>query len=298
VVTGTVTGGATLTASVSYAFIIATNYYAWVIPYSSTGTNGPTTISAAASYSNSTVITTVGAGSVSFGAGSQIVIECWGGGGGSMGQDNSIGAGAGGAYAKTTISQASAFTLYYSVGGGGIGSSGFGSSGEQTWARIDTNSPPSNTTEGALADGGAGSGFTGPNNSNQLANSIGDVIYIGGYGGYFGAENGGGGSASSLGDGNPGDSGNGANGGAAGSGGGAGGAGGGFGNSGEDGISNVEGGGGGGGAYNYQGGMGGIPGGAGGMGWSVGGSPIQGVNTNPHGYGGDGGRGQIRYSRT
>jgi hypothetical protein len=298
VATGSVSGGATLTASVTYAFVIATNYYAWVIPYSSTGTNGPTTISAAASYSASVLITTVGAGSVSFGAGSQIVIECWGGGGGSMGQDQSTGAGAGGAYAKTTILQASAFTLYYSVGGGGIGSSGSATSGEQTWANVSYSSPPFNTTEGALADGGAGSGFTGPNNSNQFANSIGDIIYIGGYGGYFGPENGGGGSASSADNGNPGDSGNGANGGGAGSGGGSGGAGGGFGNSGEDGISNVEGGGGGGGAYNYQGGMGGIPGGAGGMGWSVGGSPIQGVNTNPHGYGGDGGRGQIRYSRT
>jgi hypothetical protein len=35
------------------------------------------------------------------------------------------------------------------------------------------------------------------------------------------------------------------------------------------------------------------------MGWSTGGSPPGGsVNTNPHGVGGDGGRGQIRYTRT
>ena len=51
VATGTITSGATLTTSVSFAFVASTNYYAWVIPYSSTGTNGSTTISSAASYS-------------------------------------------------------------------------------------------------------------------------------------------------------------------------------------------------------------------------------------------------------
>ena len=45
------TVGAVLTTSVSYAFIASTNYYAWVIPVSSTGTDGATTQSAAASYS-------------------------------------------------------------------------------------------------------------------------------------------------------------------------------------------------------------------------------------------------------
>jgi hypothetical protein len=48
-VSGTV--GAVLTTAVSYAFIASTNYFAWVIPVSSTGTDGATTQSAAASYS-------------------------------------------------------------------------------------------------------------------------------------------------------------------------------------------------------------------------------------------------------
>jgi hypothetical protein len=298
VATGTV--GAVTTASVSFAFASGTNYYAWVIPFSSTGTNGATTVSAAASYTAGTpvLITATGAGSVSLGTGTQIVIECWGGGGGSMGQDNNNGASSGGAYSKTTISQTGAFILYYVVGAGGGGGQGSGGGGGTTWARIGTNSVPTVNTQGALAVGGSGAPVGSPNNSTQVANSIGQTIYKGGAGG-LGPEGGGGGSASSLGDGSPGVSGQGTAGGAAGTGGGAGGAGGGFGNSGGNGISNVEGGGGGGGAYNFAGGQGGVPGGAGGMGWSTGGSPPGGsVNTNPHGFGGDGGRGQIRYTRT
>jgi hypothetical protein len=48
-VSGTV--GNVLTTAVSYAFVASTNYFAWVIPVSSTGTDGATTQSAAASYS-------------------------------------------------------------------------------------------------------------------------------------------------------------------------------------------------------------------------------------------------------
>ena len=47
-VSGTV--GAVLTTAVSFAFVASTNYFAWVIPVSSTGTDGATTQSAAASY--------------------------------------------------------------------------------------------------------------------------------------------------------------------------------------------------------------------------------------------------------
>ena len=50
VVSGTVTSGSTLTATASYSFTSGTTYYAWVIPYSSTGTSGATTISDGASY--------------------------------------------------------------------------------------------------------------------------------------------------------------------------------------------------------------------------------------------------------
>jgi hypothetical protein len=281
-----------MTSGVAYTFYV-----------SATNTSGTSAIagpSSGVSYTAPTpvLITATGAGSVSFGTGTQIIIECWGGGGGSMGSDSSTGAGAGGAYAKTTISVSGAFTLYYNVGTGGTGSSGSGSAGGSTWANISANSSPSSTAQGALAAGGAGSGVAGPNNSSQSAGSIGNTVYIGGYGGYSGPENGGGGAASSGGNGGAGTSGSGTAGGSAGTGGGAGGAGGGSSYSGQDGYSSVEGGGGGGGSYNNAGGNGGAPGGAGGMGWSVQNTASPGPNTNSHGYGGNGGRGQIRYTRT
>ena len=310
--TVTVYTGATLVATqtISYpttssTFSPMTSSVAYTFYVSATNTGGT---SATAGPSNSvtytpsqtTLITTVGAGNVVFGAGgTTLIIECWGGGGGSMGQDSQTGAGAGGAYSKTTVTvSASGFTLFYSIGAGGVGSSSSGAAGGSTWARVNVNAQPSSVTDGALAVGGNGSGVAGPNNSTQLAASIGQTKYIGGAGGFNGPENGGGGSASSLGNGTSATGGTGTAGGAAGTGGGAGGSAGGFSNSGGDGISNVEGGGGGGGSYNNQGGMGGLPGGAGGMGWSSGGVPTSGVNTNPHGFGGNGGRGQIRYARS
>ena len=312
--TVTVYGGATLVATqtISYPTTSSTfspmssgvGYTFYVSATNTAGTSalaGPSSPSVTYTAPSTVVITTVGAGNVVFGAGgTTLVIECWGGGGGSMGQDSQTGAGAGGAYAKTTVTGLSSagFTLYYSVGAGGTGSSGSGTAGGSTWGRVGTNAQPTSVTDGALAVGGSGSGVAGPNNSTQSASSIGQTKYIGGAGGYNGPENGGGGSASSLGNGSSATGGQGTAGGASGTGGGAGGSAGGTANSGGDGISNVEGGGGGGGSYNNQGGNGGLPGGAGGMGWSTGGTPTSGVNTNPHGYGGNGGRGQLRYARS
>jgi hypothetical protein len=51
VATGTITNGLTLTATVTYAFVIDTTYYAWVVPYNLDGL-GPTTISLPASISS------------------------------------------------------------------------------------------------------------------------------------------------------------------------------------------------------------------------------------------------------
>jgi hypothetical protein len=284
-----------MSSGVGYTFYVsATNTAA------TSALAGPSSPSVSYTPPATTLITTVGAGNVVFGAGGNtIIIECWGGGGGSMGNDSYTGAGAGGAYAKTTVTGLSAgFTLYYSVGAGGTGGQSSASAGASTWGRVGTNAQPTSVTDGALAVGGSGSGVAGPNNSTQSANSVGQTKYIGGAGGYNGPENGGGGSASSLGNGNSATGGQGTAGGASGTGGGAGGSAGGTANAGGDGISNVEGGGGGGGSYNNKGGNGGLPGGAGGMGWSSGSVPTSGVNTNSHNYGGDGGRGQLRYARS
>ena len=220
-------------------------------------------------------------------------IEVWGAGGGSMGQDNTTGAGAGGAFALSNISTTPNSILYISVGAGGIGSQLSGTAGGDTWVNLN-NSAPTDSSTGALAKGGPGAPVASPNNSTQRALSIGTTIYIGGAGG-TGAEGGGGAGASSFGNGGNGAVGNGGAGGSSPSAG-AGGSAGGTTLNGGDGISNVEGGGGGGGSYNNRGGMGGAPGGAGGAGYtnsSV--NPSSGVNTNTvHGYGGDGGRGQVR----
>ena len=312
--TVTVYAGATLVATqtISYpttssTFSPMTSGTAYTFYVSATNTAGTSAIAGPSSPSvtytapATVLITTVGAGNVVFLAGgATLVIECWGGGGGSMGNDSYTGAGAGGAYAKTTVTglSSSGFTLYYSVGAGGTGGQSSASAGGSTWGRVGTNAQPTSVTDGALAVGGSGSGVAGPNNSTQSANSVGQTKYIGGAGGYNGPENGGGGSASSLGNGNSATGGQGTAGGAAGTGGGAGGSAGGSANAGGDGISNVEGGGGGGGSYNNKGGNGGLPGGAGGMGWATGSVPTSGVNTNSHNYGGDGGRGQLRYARS
>ena len=292
------------TISSTYSPMISGTGYKFYVSATNTGgtsaTAGPSsTVTYTASGGGTPVlITTVGAGSVILGSGTTLIIECWGGGGGSMGQDSTTGAGAGGAYSKTTISISGTPTLYYSVGAGGTGSQTSGSAGGSTWANIAANASPISVSQGALASGGAGSGVAGPNNSSQSANSVGNTVYIGGYGGYTSVENGGGGSASSGGNGSPGVSGQGTAGGSSGTNGGAGGAGGGTAYSGQDGFSSVEGGGGGGGSYNNAGGNGGVPGGAGGMGWSIQNTASPGPNTNTHGYGGNGGRGQIRYTRS
>jgi hypothetical protein len=241
------------------------------------------------------LITTVGAGSTVVPAGkTSAIVEAWGAGGGSFGNDNTNGASSGGAYAKSTISVTAGSTLYYTVGTGGVGPSG--TAGGITWISKASNAAPTVDTDGCKAAGGSGANIATPNNSTQLANSIGTTKYIGGKGGN-GAEGGGGGSAGPVGNGITGANGNGGAGGAGNAGsGGAGGSAGGSSNAGGDGASNAEGGGGGGGSYNNAAGNGGSPGGAGGSGYSSGGAPVSGVNTNTKGQSGDGGRGQIRIS--
>lgn len=242
------------------------------------------------------VVTTPGTCTLSILAGTpSLKIEAWGGGGGSMGQDNTKGAGAGGAYASSEINLSGNLTLYVLVGAGGVGGQSVGTSGGNSWASL-TNVSPGSSATGALASGGAGSGVTFPNNSNQLGASVGTTIYVGGAGGW-GAEGGGGGAASPAGNGVNGVNGPGGSGGSSPSAG-AGGSAGGISFNGGDGTSNVLGGGGGGGAYNKKGGMGGSPGGAGGAGYSLSSTnPTSGVNTNTSGYGGGGGGGQIQVTR-
>ena len=240
------------------------------------------------------LVTTTGAGSWTVPAGvTSATVESWGGGGGSMGQDNTNGASSGGAYATSVISVTPGNTVYYSVGVGGTGTSASGGSGQDSWVNKAANSAPSSSSNGVLAKGGSGAPVASSNNSTQLANSVGTTIYIGGAG-QVGPEYGAGAGASSFGNGGQGTAAVGGTGGSSPSAG-AGGTGGASSYDGVDGVSNVEGGGAGGGSYNYNGGNGGSPGGAGGAGYGLShAAPLSGTNTNTHGYGGDGGRGQVR----
>ena len=256
------------------------------------------TLVAGGSSSNSTLYTTTGTATFSVPAGiTSLTVEAWGGGGGSINADNALGAGAGGAYASSAVTVSPLSTVYLFVGSGGGGGS-VGNAGTNSWVNTSTNLAPSSSSTGVVAVGGAGAPVTSPNNSTQRANSVGQVINIGGAGGSGIAEPGGGASGSKFGAGGAGlNNVTGSNGGAS-PGAGAGGLGSAA-TDGSDGISNVEGGGGGGGSYNNVGGMGGIPGGAGGPGYGTGHTaPTVGVNTNPHTYGGNGGRGQVRITYT
>lgn len=49
---GTVSGGSTVTTNFTVSLTASTNYYGWVTPYSSTGDNGATTYSAAATWTS------------------------------------------------------------------------------------------------------------------------------------------------------------------------------------------------------------------------------------------------------
>lgn len=136
-----------------------------------------------------------------------IFVECYG-----AGSAGSLGAGGGGgAYSSSTLSVSPLANIYAFIGTGG---SGNGGAGGNTWINKSINSPPSLSTDGALAKGSAShSGLSGA--SGGLASGgVGAVTHSGGSGGSGGTytyntiPGGGGGCA--------GPNGNGANGGSAG----------------------------------------------------------------------------------
>jgi hypothetical protein len=128
--------------------------------------------------------TTVGNGSIVVPANvSTMVLEAWGGGGGSAGLNRTgTDTAAGGAFATSVVNVTSGQTVFFSIGAGGTGGSTVGGAGTQSWINVGSNSVPVSNTTGVRAAGGAGSGVAFPNNSTQLANSVGTVINIGGAG--------------------------------------------------------------------------------------------------------------------
>jgi hypothetical protein len=143
--------------------------------------------------------TTGGAtGSVTAPAGTtEVRIQTWGAGAG--GQASGYGGG-GGAYAEVTLTATAGDLVYYSVGAGGTGraDSNTGNPGGDSWGRLNTNSAPTTTAQGALADGGIQAANAG---GGTVANSIGTIEYRGGNTAAAPSYDGGGGGAGSGGQG-------------------------------------------------------------------------------------------------
>lgn len=113
----------------------------------------------------------------------QIKVECWGAGGAGGGNTTNAdggGGGGGGAYSQSFLSVIPNNTYTVTVGTGGVGSTGNGTDGGDTWfGSVGT----------AMAQGGAGgyapvSGNGGIGGTGGLAaGSVGNIIYSGGSGG-------------------------------------------------------------------------------------------------------------------
>lgn len=118
-----------------------------------------------------------------------ISVECWGGGGAGGGTAASVGAGgggAGGAYAIKSITVTPGTKYYFSVAQSKSGTTSAGSQGDPSWFNsTGTNSQPTGTSQGTLAEGGAGGSASGGSSSasGSKASSFGDQTYRGGNGG-------------------------------------------------------------------------------------------------------------------
>jgi hypothetical protein len=128
VASGIVTSGSTLTATVTYAFVSGTLYYAWVIPYNLDGL-GPTTISPSASIvaASATGGTIVSSGGFTYhvftSSGSLVVTGVISmnylvvGGGGGGGDRHGGGGGGGGVLSGTWSTSTTTYTVTVGVGG-------------------------------------------------------------------------------------------------------------------------------------------------------------------------------------
>lgn len=118
------------------------------------------------------------------------IITIGGGGGGGRGKvsQNSGPGGAGGSCVwESNIRLSYGQTVYFAIGNGGTGatvSPSGGANGGITWINYNTNSPPTNNSEGLLASGGRGGGFAANvgGNTQGMTASIGGNISAGGNG--------------------------------------------------------------------------------------------------------------------
>ena len=142
-------------------------------------------------YSFSTTITATGAGNVTSPAGAyKVDVAAWGPGG-SGGRDiHSGGAGAGAYAGSSSIACSPGQSVFWDVfaGGAAQSSTAAGNPGAgQTWISVGTNSAPSSSVDGAMADFGLGGRastvqITVAASGGLVANSIGTQLYAGGNG--------------------------------------------------------------------------------------------------------------------
>lgn len=126
------------------------------------------------------LITTAGAGTWTKPAGvTQVIVECWGGGGAGGGATSNPaagGGGGGGQYSRKYITYTSpSVGISYSVGAGGVGTTGtIVNGGDTTW---QTNVVIAKGGTGGTPDGVDAGGV--PGGVGNQAGSVGDVIYFG-----------------------------------------------------------------------------------------------------------------------
>jgi hypothetical protein len=131
------------------------------------------------------LITTTGAGTWTKPEGvTQVVVECWGGGGaggGCTATDSAGGGGAGAQYARKYIVYSSnSQNIGYSVGSGGVGSTGNGQAGEDTtWAtNVAVAKGGGGGKQGISIVPGGGTTISGLGATGSLDGGIGDLVRV------------------------------------------------------------------------------------------------------------------------
>jgi hypothetical protein len=155
------------------------------------------------SLQNPTLVTAPGAGSIVVPSGvTSLTVEAWGGGcGGNSASAPNGCSGAGGGYAKSSITVTPGQTVFYNVGDGGIGATPptqNGTAGGDSWVNKSTNSAPGASSNGCLATGGAAGDTSG---FGAGSGTVADLSFSGGVRVSSNNGAGGGGGAGSGGDG-------------------------------------------------------------------------------------------------
>lgn len=157
--------------------LVGTNYYYKVYAVTEGSLSSPVLVGAQATLMQ--VVLPPGTTWIAPSCVTSITVETWGAGGGGGSSNNTSNrggsGGGGGAYAKGIHTVIPGGTYYYSIGAGGTGgpanSKANATAGASSWfnATVATNSAPTSSTAGTLADGG-GRGF---NNNNNTPNNRG-----------------------------------------------------------------------------------------------------------------------------